>query len=166
VLGPDYRFRTDFFIDGYIDRKLNLLMGNLYAKGSGDPTIAKDIFKRKTASNEFKPLIDSLRIRRGIDYIEGDMKILTPFKIEEAFGKGWDLDDLPSYYSAAISNLTWHENLTKVTVNKGRIEIFPFYPFKVRLDTVPDLTKAKFNRLLGSDSLEYARISNKPFRVS
>jgi serine-type D-Ala-D-Ala carboxypeptidase/endopeptidase (penicillin-binding protein 4) len=152
VLGPDYRFRTDFFIDGYIDRKLNLLMGNLYAKGSGDPTIAKDIFTRKNPS-EFKPLIDSLRVKRGIDYIEGDLKILTPFKVEEAFGKGWDLDDLTSYYSAAISPVTWHENLTKVTVNKNSIEIVPPYPFKVKLDTVPDLSKAQFRRLIGSDSL-------------
>jgi serine-type D-Ala-D-Ala carboxypeptidase/endopeptidase (penicillin-binding protein 4) len=152
VLGPDYRFTTDFFIDGYIDRKLNLLMGNLLVKGSGDPTIAKDVLKN-IPPNEFLPLIDSLRISRGIDYIEGDIRILTPFKIEEAFGKGWDLDDLTSYYSAKISPLTYNENLTKVTVNKGKAEIFPPYPFKIKLDTVPDMTKAKFNRLLGTDSL-------------
>ncbi|MBU4487042.1 MAG: D-alanyl-D-alanine carboxypeptidase/D-alanyl-D-alanine-endopeptidase [Candidatus Delongbacteria bacterium] len=152
ILGPEYRFATEFFINGYIDRKLNLLKGNLLIKGTGDPTIGRDFFKTGTL-NEFQPLIDSLRKSKGIDFIEGDLIVLTPFKQEEAYGKSWDIDDISSYYSAPISPLTLNENLTKIIINKGKVDIVPPYPFKIKLDTVPNLDKPEFNRLAGSDSL-------------
>jgi len=36
-LGEDYRFRTDVLIDGNVEH--GILKGNLYLRGSGDPTI-------------------------------------------------------------------------------------------------------------------------------
>ena len=152
ILGPDYRFRTEFYTDGYIDRKLNLLSGNLYIKGTGDPTTAGTFLKDRTAT-DFDPLISELRLSRGIDYIDGKIKILTPFRQEEAFGKGWDIDDLPNYYAAPVSPLIFHENLTKVVIKNGNTEVTPFYPFKFRRDTLPEIKKASFNRIIGSDSV-------------
>lgn len=152
VLGPDETFSTDFYIDGYIDKKLNLLKGNFYIEGTGDPSTGSEYLK-DSSLNIFKPLLDSLRMSKGIDYIEGRIIPLNPFRIENGFGKGWDLDDLPNYYSAVISPLVFHENLTKITVDKKGVKIIPYYPFKVRLDTVPDISKAQFTRLIGSDSL-------------
>ncbi|GEM_PF-1649252 len=152
VLGPDYRFKTEFYTDGYIDRKFNLLSGNLYVRGTGDPTTAGNFLKERTAK-DFDPLVSELRLSRGIDYIEGKIKILTSFRQEEAFGKGWDIDDLPSYYAAPVSPLIFHENLTKVVIKKDRTEVTPFYPFKFRRDTLPEIKKASFNRIIGSDSV-------------
>ena len=45
VLGPYYQFRTDFFYTGKINKKLNLLDGDIIVYGSGDPTIGKGYFK-------------------------------------------------------------------------------------------------------------------------
>lgn len=161
VLGPDEIFSTDFYIDGYIDKKLNLLKGNLYIEGTGDPSTAND-YLIDSSMSVFKPLLDSLRISKGIDYIEGRIITLNPFRIEDGFGKGWDIDDLPSYYSAVISPLVFHENLTKITVDKKGVRIRPYYPFRIRLDTVPDLSKAQFTRLIGSDSLIIRSDFTKP----
>jgi D-alanyl-D-alanine carboxypeptidase/D-alanyl-D-alanine-endopeptidase (penicillin-binding protein 4) len=161
ILGPDETFSTNFYIDGYIDKKLNLLKGNLYIEGTGDPSTGND-FLRNRSLNVFKPLLDSLRLSRGIDYIEGRIIPLNPFRLEDGFGKGWDIDDLPNYYSAVVSPLVFHENLTKVTVNKNGVKIIPYYPFRVRLDTVPDVSRTQFTRLIGSDSLLIRSDFTKP----
>ena len=42
ILGEDYRFKTDLYIDGIIVN--DTLNGNVYIKGSGDPTLKKDDF--------------------------------------------------------------------------------------------------------------------------
>jgi D-alanyl-D-alanine carboxypeptidase/D-alanyl-D-alanine-endopeptidase (penicillin-binding protein 4) len=152
ILGPDFRFRTEFRIDGHIDRKLNLLRGNLYISGTGDPTTGGNYLKN-SSTPELLPLADSLRLSKGIDYIEGRVIAYTPYRVEEAFGRGWDIDDLPSYYSAPVSPLTFHENLTKIITQNGKTEIIPYYPFRIKRDTIPDLPKARFNRILSSDSL-------------
>jgi len=144
VLGTDYRFETEFLTDGYIDRDNKTLFGNLYVKGSGDPSLNPGIFK---------PVADSLKISKGIDFIEGEIKILTPFKQEEAYGKSWDIDDIPYYFSAVISPITLSENLSKIVINKGNIEITPYYPFTFGLDTIPDMTSPSFYRLPGTDSV-------------
>ncbi len=153
LLGTDYRFETDFFIDGHIDRRLNLLKGNLYILGSGDPSTAGDFLRNRRSLQIFAPLVDSLKKVHGIDFIEGRIIPLNPFRFEKAFGKGWDIDDITHYYSAAVSPLTFHENLTRVRVNNGRVTVIPPYSFNVRLDTIPDLTRNRFNRVIGSDSL-------------
>jgi D-alanyl-D-alanine carboxypeptidase/D-alanyl-D-alanine-endopeptidase (penicillin-binding protein 4) len=152
VLGTDYRFETEFLTDGYIDRDKKTLFGNLYVKGSGDPTLNPGIFK---------PVADSLKISKGIDFIEGEIKILTPFKQEEAYGKSWDIDDIPYYFSAVISPITLSENLSKIVINKGNIEISPYYPFTFGLDTVPDLNSPDFYRLPGTDSVVVRSDFNK-----
>ncbi len=152
VLGPDYRFRTEFYTDGHIDRKLNLLMGNLYVKGTGDPSTAGNFLKDRSLK-EFEPLIRELRLSRGIDYIEGKIIPLNRFRQEEAFGRGWDIDDLPVYYAAPVSPLTFHENLSKIVLKNENTEITPFYPFILKRDTIPDIKKAAFNRIIGTDSV-------------
>ncbi|HQO09222.1 MAG TPA: D-alanyl-D-alanine carboxypeptidase/D-alanyl-D-alanine-endopeptidase [Clostridiales bacterium] len=144
VLGPDYRFKTEFYTDGYIDRDLKTLFGNLYVKGSGDPSFNP---------GAFKALADSLKRAKDIDFIDGELKIITPFKQEEAYGKSWDIDDISYYYAAVISPLTLSENLSKIEISKGEVEISPFYPFKLGLDTIPGLSSPDFYRLPGTDSV-------------
>ncbi|MFO7810799.1 MAG: D-alanyl-D-alanine carboxypeptidase/D-alanyl-D-alanine-endopeptidase [Candidatus Delongbacteria bacterium] len=152
ILGAEYRFSTEFYADGYVDRKLNLLKGNLYIRGDGDPTIGRNYLKNGELS-EFRPVVDSLRMIHGIDYIEGSLIPFYPFEREKGFGKGWDIDDISSYYSAVISPLVFHENLTKVTIRNGIIRVVPDYDFAFRLDTVRNLKKPDFIRIMGSDSL-------------
>lgn len=42
TLGEDFRFKTDFYLNGTVDG--SVLNGDLYIKGSGDPTLQKEDF--------------------------------------------------------------------------------------------------------------------------
>ncbi|MDA3838115.1 MAG: D-alanyl-D-alanine carboxypeptidase/D-alanyl-D-alanine-endopeptidase [Candidatus Delongbacteria bacterium] len=152
VLGPFYQFRTDFFYTGKINKKLNLLDGDIIVYGSGDPTIGQDYFRDSTLT-EFQVIADSLKKNLGIDYIRGNIKVYNPVKHDNMFGKGWDVDDLPHYYSAIISPIAFNENLIKIIIKDGKINALPDYPFKFKLDTIPDMERSNFTRILGTDSV-------------
>jgi D-alanyl-D-alanine carboxypeptidase/D-alanyl-D-alanine-endopeptidase (penicillin-binding protein 4) len=152
VLGPFYQFRTDFFYTGKINKKLNLLDGDIIVYGSGDPTIGQDYFRDSTLT-EFQVIADSLKKNLGIDYIRGNIKVYNPVKHDNMYGKGWDVDDLPHYYSAIISPIAFNENLIKIIIKDGKINAIPDYPFKFKLDTIPDMERSNFTRVLGTDSV-------------
>ena len=152
VLGPFYQFRTDFFYTGKINKKLNLLNGDIIVYGSGDPTIGKNYFKDSTLT-EFNIIADSLKKNLGIDYIRGKIKVYNPVKHDKMYGKGWDVDDLPHYYSPIISPVSFNENLIKIIVKDSNIDLIPPYPFRIKLDTIPEMERSKFTRILGTDSV-------------
>ena len=152
VLGPYYQFRTDFFYTGKINKKLNLLEGDIIIHGSGDPTIGKN-FLRDSTLTEFKIIVDSLKLGLGIDYIKGKIKIHNPVKHDKMFGQGWDIDDLPFYYSAIISPIALNQNLTKIIVKNSKVDVIPPYPFIIKLDTIPDMESPNYTRILGTDSV-------------
>ncbi|MDA3885919.1 MAG: D-alanyl-D-alanine carboxypeptidase/D-alanyl-D-alanine-endopeptidase [Candidatus Delongbacteria bacterium] len=152
VLGPFYKFKTDFFYTGSINKKLNVLNGDIIVYGSGDPTIGQDYFRDSTLT-EFQVIADSLKKNLGIDYIRGNIKVYNPVKHDNMYGKGWDVDDLPHYYSAIISPIAFNENLIKIIIKDGKINAIPDYPFKFKLDTIPDMERSNFTRVLGTDSV-------------
>src|SRR5690606_10595450 len=61
ILGENYRFKTQLYYDGEI--KDNVLHGNIYVKGGGDPTLQEENFK--TFANALK--------RAGITTISGNL---------------------------------------------------------------------------------------------
>ncbi|NOR45486.1 MAG: D-alanyl-D-alanine carboxypeptidase/D-alanyl-D-alanine-endopeptidase [Candidatus Delongbacteria bacterium] len=152
VLGPFYQFKTDFFYTGKINKKLNVLDGDIIVYGSGDPTIGKNYFRDSTLT-EFQVISESLKKNLGVDYIRGNIKVHNPVKHDKMFGKGWDIDDLPHYYSAMISPISFNENLIKIIIKNDKINVIPDYPFKFKLDTIPDMERSKFTRILGTDSV-------------
>lgn len=68
TLGADYRYRTDFFIDGTL--KDGVLYGNLVLIGSTDPMLSG--YFDKTINEIVNAWVDTLR-RYGIMKIEGDL---------------------------------------------------------------------------------------------
>ena len=61
TLGPDYRWRTEAYVDGTLEQ--GVLTGNLVLKGYGDPKITIE---------QWQALMAGLR-RAGIDRIDGDL---------------------------------------------------------------------------------------------
>ncbi|MBN2788582.1 MAG: D-alanyl-D-alanine carboxypeptidase/D-alanyl-D-alanine-endopeptidase [Candidatus Delongbacteria bacterium] len=152
ILGPFHRFRTDLFYTGKINKKLNVLDGDIIVLGSGDPTIGKNYF-RDSSLTEFKIIADSLKLNNSIDYIRGKIKVYNPARHDNMYGKGWDVDDLSDYYSAIISPVSFNENLTKIIIKDSNIEVIPPYPFRFKLDTIPNMERSSFTRVLGTDSV-------------
>ena len=48
LLGWDFKYETRLEYDGRLDSVAGILHGNLYIKGSGDPTLASETFKKKS----------------------------------------------------------------------------------------------------------------------
>ncbi|AHI00359.1 D-alanyl-D-alanine carboxypeptidase/D-alanyl-D-alanine endopeptidase [Kutzneria albida] len=94
VLGPDYTFSTT--VSGTGRRVGSVLIGDLYLKGTGDPTLlAKDYqdLAAKVAAS-------------GVRTVLGDLVADDTWFDSVRLGPSWAWDDEPYYYSAPVSALT------------------------------------------------------------
>jgi serine-type D-Ala-D-Ala carboxypeptidase/endopeptidase (penicillin-binding protein 4) len=86
ILGPQYRFRTTVFTKG----------GDLYLKGTGDPTTGAAAYDQLAAAVAAK----------GIKTVKGDLVADDSWFEGPRLGPDWDPSDFPYYYAAEISALT------------------------------------------------------------
>ncbi|MFJ3658652.1 D-alanyl-D-alanine carboxypeptidase/D-alanyl-D-alanine-endopeptidase [Streptomyces nigra] len=94
VLGPDHRFTTEVLATGR--RHGPVLKGDLYLRGTGDPTLlAGDL--------------DALAARlaaSGVRRVEGRLVADDTRFDDQRLGRSWAADDESAYYSAQISALS------------------------------------------------------------
>ncbi|MFO2462415.1 D-alanyl-D-alanine carboxypeptidase/D-alanyl-D-alanine-endopeptidase [Pseudomonas sp. 15FMM2] len=98
VLGPQYRFSTQLLSDG--GRQGERLMGNLYLRGLGDPTIQWADYQALAAN----------LAGQGIRQVQGDLVFDDTWFDAERLGLDWAHDDEDKYYGAQISALTVSPN--------------------------------------------------------
>jgi D-alanyl-D-alanine carboxypeptidase/D-alanyl-D-alanine-endopeptidase (penicillin-binding protein 4) len=94
ILGPDYRFTTTVHTTGR--RHGPVLDGDLYLKGTGDPTMLAadyDTLARDTA-------------KTGVKVVRGNLIADDTWFDDVRLGTGWAWDDESAYYSAQVSALT------------------------------------------------------------
>ncbi|MFF5208816.1 D-alanyl-D-alanine carboxypeptidase/D-alanyl-D-alanine-endopeptidase [Streptosporangium sp. NPDC000396] len=94
TLGPDFRFTTSVLSTGR--RAGSALAGNLYLKGTGDPTLLAADY-------------DALAARvaeAGIKVVTGKLVADDTWFDSVRLGTDWAWDDEPYYYAAQISALT------------------------------------------------------------
>ena len=106
ILGPDFRFETRLETEGTIED--GVLNGNLVIVGSGDPVIGGR-FTDGDITAYFRSWADSLKahgIRAIAGHIVGDDDAFD----EEYIGYGWQWDDLPWWYAAEMSALSFNDN--------------------------------------------------------
>jgi serine-type D-Ala-D-Ala carboxypeptidase/endopeptidase (penicillin-binding protein 4) len=94
VLGPDYRFATT--VASAARRQGHTLDGDLYLKGTGDPTMLAADYD--TLAKQFA---DS-----GVTSVRGRLVADDTWFDDSRLGVGWAWDDEPFYYNAQISALT------------------------------------------------------------
>ncbi len=110
-LGPDATYQTEVFIDGpVVDGRL---LGNLIVRGSGDPTIGGETSKNRKAV--FRAWADSLRAM-GVTRILGDIIGDDDIFDDTPFGVIWSWDDETFGYAAAVSGLSFHDNVIDLTL--------------------------------------------------
>lgn len=94
ILGPQYRFTTDVLATGR--RHGSVLRGDLYLRGTGDPTLLADDYDELAA-----------RIAAaGIKRVDGRLLADDTRFDDVRLGRSWAADDESSYYSAQISALS------------------------------------------------------------
>jgi D-alanyl-D-alanine carboxypeptidase/D-alanyl-D-alanine-endopeptidase (penicillin-binding protein 4) len=94
VLGPDYRFDTTVHTAGR--RSGPVLDGDLYLKGTGDPTMLAADYDALAAQVADK----------GVKLVRGKLFADDTWFDDVRLGVSWAWDDEPYYYSAQVSALT------------------------------------------------------------
>ncbi|MGY2374222.1 D-alanyl-D-alanine carboxypeptidase/D-alanyl-D-alanine endopeptidase [Pseudomonas sp. SDO524_S393] len=98
VLGPDYRFSTQLLSNGR--QQGEVLAGNLYLRGLGDPTLQ---------FADYQALAAQLA-SQGVRQVQGDLVFDDTWFDGERLGVDWSQDDESTYYGAQISALTVSPN--------------------------------------------------------
>lgn len=114
-LGPDYRYKTELYTDGKIEN--GILQGNLYIKGSGDPTLSGR-FHNGNRTKDLENWADSLS-EVGIATIQGDIIADPNIFDSQHIGPGWAYDDLSYWYAAEISGLSFNDNCIDINISPG-----------------------------------------------
>lgn len=94
VLGENYRFTTELYIDGQVQD--HVLLGNIYVKGGGDPTLQEE---------NFKTFAIALK-RAGITSVSGHLYGDDTMFIGPQLTPGIAKHDESYYYAARTSALT------------------------------------------------------------
>ncbi|HKJ01638.1 MAG TPA: D-alanyl-D-alanine carboxypeptidase/D-alanyl-D-alanine-endopeptidase [Longimicrobiales bacterium] len=128
ALGPDFRYRTYLVTQGRIDD--GVLDGDLVLYGTGDPGLSDRFYHSKTTV--FETLADTL-LASGITTVRGDLVGDRSFFPEPLRPEGWDPADLNDHFAAAVSALSFNENVVSI-----RVEAAGQAGWKPIVHTIPD----------------------------
>ncbi|MGN7476587.1 D-alanyl-D-alanine carboxypeptidase/D-alanyl-D-alanine endopeptidase [Solibacillus silvestris] len=137
ILGEDYRFTTDLYMDGTMDG--NMLNGNIYIKGSGDPTLKKDDFL------EFAKILKRNGIRTVNGHLIGDDTVFSGSTLPP----GVDKTDESYYFGARTSAITMSQNddfdasTIIITAKPGKVGAKPSYTIEPNLSGMVISNQAK-----------------------
>ena len=118
VLGGNYTYTTTLEYDGTI--KDSVLTGNLYIRGTGDPSLGSWRFAGyadlETLLKSWATAVKSAGIRKIQGTVVGDASLYTDLTTPDS----WPFGDLGNYYGASLSALNINENLFRVFFRPGR----------------------------------------------
>ena len=117
LLGTLYRFKT--FIGTDVEVNNGTLNGNLYIKGTGDPTLGSDRWPGTTEPMVLKKIVSVLQNDK-IQFINGDLVCADDAFTTETVPRGWVWEDIGNYYGAGAWGLNWLENQYEVTFKTGK----------------------------------------------
>jgi D-alanyl-D-alanine carboxypeptidase/D-alanyl-D-alanine-endopeptidase (penicillin-binding protein 4) len=155
LLGPNFRFKTEFYYDGKIDKK-GRLKGALIIMGGGDPLISGRF--RSHITEILECWADSLK-SRGINEIDGGIAIDNSYFEGPELGPGWSWDDLSYWYACPISALSFNDNCINLKFLPGKKAGDPAI---INIDPITDYITVQNNAVTlppdSSFTLDYYRI--------
>ena len=130
LLGPDYRFKTEFFSGGGISN--GVLHGGLYIKGYGDPTLSEGhlgyiVFQLKS---------------RGVKEIKGKIVADDSFFGGNKYAQGWKAEWKDDFYSPAISALSFNYNIIELKVYAAKTGSSPAVQIEPKGSNIKVINKA------------------------
>ncbi|MDP4174719.1 MAG: D-alanyl-D-alanine carboxypeptidase/D-alanyl-D-alanine-endopeptidase [Bacteroidota bacterium] len=117
LLGRNYRYKTNLYINGSIEG--SILKGDLILQGTGDPTNSER-FNSEDIYKVYNDWADTL-IARGIEEITGNIIGDDKDFEENGYGAGWACDYESYWYSAPTSAISFNENCVDIIVRPSDI---------------------------------------------
>ena len=119
VLGEGFRYQTTLEHDGEIVN--GVLKGNLYIRGTGDPTLGSGRFKGFLDMEElFARWVAKIK-EIGIKEVQGSVIADATIFEENAPPDTWNWNDMGNYYGAGAGGLNVNENSVKVIFKPSKI---------------------------------------------
>jgi serine-type D-Ala-D-Ala carboxypeptidase/endopeptidase (penicillin-binding protein 4) len=119
MLGPTYTYHTGLLHDGRKDAS-GVLRGNLYIRGSGDPSLgAGRMHDTLALEHVFAHFLQLLK-QQGITSIAGHVLADESAFDQEMVPRKWLWEDMGNYFGAGSSGLTVNENEYTVFFQAGR----------------------------------------------
>jgi len=110
LLGWDFKYETRLEHDGKLDSAAGILSGNLYIKGSGDPTLASGAFKKKSDTVSLTDQWARILFEKGIRRIEGAVIGDAVVFEDEMVPYSWIWGDMGNYYGSGACGLNFMDN--------------------------------------------------------
>jgi len=160
ILGNDYKFKTFLEYSGRISN--GILNGNIYIRGTGDPSLAspimEDVLTKEALMTEFVAAIRKAGIKKINGAIVGD----GSFFDDQVLIPTWQWGDIGNHYGAGTSGLNYHDNLYYIHFKKAR----DYGTSPTVEHTVPNIPHLKFNNQVtsaGSRSGDNAYVYSAPY---
>lgn len=118
TLGPNYTYTTTLEYDGSI--RDSVLTGNLYLRGSGDPSLGSWRFTGYPDATTLLQIWSDAVRKTGIKRIEGTIIGDAALYDDLPTPDTWPWGDLGNYYGAGLSALNFNENLYQVVFRPGK----------------------------------------------
>ncbi|HCS88454.1 MAG TPA: D-alanyl-D-alanine carboxypeptidase/D-alanyl-D-alanine-endopeptidase [Bacteroidales bacterium] len=115
VLGEDFRFSTFLETDGAIEN--GVLKGNLYIRGTGDPTLGSMKVGNRSFLYKWVQALKTLGIRE----IQGDVISDASFFDGDAINPQWIWEDIGNYYAPGIYALPYMDNTLNVQLRSAAV---------------------------------------------
>ena len=143
ILGEDYRYPTTLEYDGILEN--GTLEGNLYIKGSGDPSLGSSHFA--PGQNKFLSTWIAALQKAGIKHITGSVISDESIFDTEGVSIKWLREDMGNYYAPGSYGISIFDNMYKLSLQtgaagtrpvlKGTEPDIPFIRFKNHLKAAP-----------------------------
>ncbi|WP_228713602.1 D-alanyl-D-alanine carboxypeptidase/D-alanyl-D-alanine endopeptidase [Arundinibacter roseus] len=108
VFGGDYTYKTFLEYDG--QKSGDTLKGNLYIRGTGDPSLGSDRFKDFASYQQLLSRWSTALAQTGIKHVQGQVIADASFFDEQSLADTWIWADLGNYYGAGVQGLNFNEN--------------------------------------------------------
>ena len=139
ILGEDYRYPTTLEYDGILES--GTLEGNLYIKGSGDPSLGSSHFA--PGQNKFLSTWIAALQKAGIKHITGSVISDESIFDTEGVSIKWLREDMGNYYAPGSYGISIFDNMYKLSLQTGAAGNRP-----VLKGTEPDIPFIRFKNYL------------------
>jgi len=144
TLGADYRFSTYIEYSGSISD--GVLHGDLYVRGTGDPTLGS----QKTGDRNFLTRWVKAIRDAGIREIRGAVIADLSYFDADAINPGWIWEDIGNYYAPGVYALSYMDNTMNVVLRSGAVGSIAEVQY-----TVPEVPGVQFDNHIRCTSITH-----------